>query len=503
MTGGSIVVEREMKFDVDSAFEAPDLRRVVGNTFRIPEQQLRTTYFDTADLRLWSQDVTLCHHKVVSEGDLPLDEGPGMWTLHGGGSEVSWSGPVDRVPERAERIVVGLVRREPLREVAQMETTRKRLLLQDADAKRPWAEIDDDLVTVTAGLDRGRRFRQMELELSAAASAFQVATEAVMRELRSAGAEPTERSMLAIALGLTSRSEVTEREATTVREFVQQTIRADLDRLLSQDLRLRLADDSKPIPSAVHDARVATRRLRSDLRAMRSLLDPVWVGHVRDDLEWVGAALGQLRDLDVLADCLRELTEPPDIEDVEPLLHLADAERRAAAHELSAILEQPRYIDMLDRLRAATDMPPLVGPGDQSAAEVVGRLVRSEYRALERNAARLDRDPADQELHRLRIHAKRLRYVAEAGQGILGKPARRTAKRAQALQTVLGELQDLSIAAVWLTQQATHPSITPATAFRAGQISCLAERRAAEVRASWVGDFRRLSARKVAKHWSG
>jgi hypothetical protein len=45
-------------------------------------------------------------------------------------------------------------------------------------------------------------------------------------------------------------------------------------------------------------------------------------------------------------------------------------------------------------------------------------------------------------LHDMRIAAKRLRYVLELAEPVLGKPAARGAREAKALQTLLGEIHD-------------------------------------------------------------
>src|SRR5262249_10994971 len=68
------------------------------------------------------------------------------------------------------------------------------------------------------------------------------------------------------------------------------------DRLLGEDAAVRHGGD----PQAVHRARVATRRLRSDLRTYRGIVDPAWAGALRDELRWLGDLLGGVRDLDVL-----------------------------------------------------------------------------------------------------------------------------------------------------------------------------------------------------------
>ena len=72
-------------------------------------------------------------------------------------------------------------------------------------------------------------------------------------------------------------------------------------RLLRHDPGVRLGIDIED----VHQARVATRRLRSDLRTFQPLLDEAWADALRDELRWLGAELGRVRDAEVLRDRLR------------------------------------------------------------------------------------------------------------------------------------------------------------------------------------------------------
>ena len=64
---------------------------------------------------------------------------------------------------------------------------------------------------------------------------------------------------------------------------------------------VRIGED----PEGVHQARVATRRLRSHLRTFRKLLEPEWAEPLRDELGWLGDELGGVRDADVLLDRLK------------------------------------------------------------------------------------------------------------------------------------------------------------------------------------------------------
>src|SRR5436190_23325302 len=84
-------------------------------------------------------------------------------------------------------------------------------------------------------------------------------------------------------------------------DAVRAAMAAGVARLLRHDPGVRIGDD----PEDVHQARVATRRLRSDLRTFSPLLDGEWLEALRDELRWLGAALGAVRDADVLADRLR------------------------------------------------------------------------------------------------------------------------------------------------------------------------------------------------------
>ena len=71
--------------------------------------------------------------------------------------------------------------------------------------------------------------------------------------------------------------------------------------LLAADPGVRLGVDAE----AVHELRVAVRRLRALLRAARTVFVREWADGLRDELGWLGRALGPLRDLDVLTAHLR------------------------------------------------------------------------------------------------------------------------------------------------------------------------------------------------------
>jgi CHAD domain-containing protein len=495
MTAG--VEEREVKLDVDLAFTVPDLRSLVGRTVRLPDQTLRATYFDTPELRLWRRGITLRHR--TGEG-----AASGVWTMKVprpsrgpvlDRSELSWSAPKDTIPNEVNLIVAGIVRRSRLGEIATIETARRRLKLV-GDDDRDLGELDDDTVTVHGGAHDGRRFRQIEFELGAAPSSV---LDAVIGRLSQAGARLGDGGpKLSQAIGANwSDADGTDRVGigprSSMAELVSSTISMALDQVLDHEYRLRI-DPESPAPVDIHKARVATRRLRSDLKIFSDLLDPVWTRNVRSDLEWLGSALGQVRDADVLGDYLEQCRSQGTV-DPSGLTLLAaalDQERRSSLAQLKDVLASERYLLLLDKLHAASRDAPFRSSDDASrrAATVLPGLLSRPWKRLRRGVRRSHHHPDDVQLHEVRKRAKQLRYASEMATPVLGKSPRRTAKYAEQLQTVLGRHQDAVVADQWFRHQAHRD---PAgVAFSAGQLSCAQDRRRRQARGQWRAVWKRI-----------
>jgi len=70
----------------------------------------------------------------------------------------------------------------------------------------------------------------------------------------------------------------------------------DLDSLTGLYERMHGLSFGPPDPD-LGQARVATRRLRSDLRTFRTLLEPTWDAQLRDELRWLGDERGAAWEL--------------------------------------------------------------------------------------------------------------------------------------------------------------------------------------------------------------
>ena len=255
-------------------------------------------------------------------------------------------------------------------------------------------------------------------------------------------------------------------------------------------------------PEHVHQARVATRRLRSDLRTFGDLLEPGWTAGVRGELRWLGQALGQVRDADVLALRLRaqaaeELTER-DLQGFTELERRLSQQRQAAYAELLEALGSDRYIDLLDALTA----PPSFRAGEEEELATRARGPRSlRPPSVEEPAPRgrqARRDPTDEELHQVRIKAKRLRYSAEAAAVAVGKPARRLAKAAAHLQDVLGAHHDAVTAEGWLRESAANVE-AKAGVFVAGELVNVQRREQRQLRQGWLVAWESLDSKSLRR----
>jgi CHAD domain-containing protein len=504
MTRATAYTEREVKFGADLGFELPDLRQIVGSTKRLPEQSLRTAYFDTADLRLFGRGITLRHR-------FGEDERSGKWTLklpeeaEGPAverTELSWAGAPDVPPAEALRVLAGILRHATLQRIVVLVSVRKRLVLRN-DQGGELGEIDDDVVTVAKGTYKGLTFRQIELEFGDGHSPTQptgYVVDAVVKKIRKAGAHIERVQKFAKSIGLDGPPPrdppARLNRRATVGDVIRNSIANGYERLLDHDYQLRVQPEDPPV-GAVHQARVATRRLRSDLKTFSAFLDPVWLRHTTAELKWLGNRLGQVRDADVLAQRLDSAGT------VELRLRLA-AQRRGFSAELAEAINGDRYRHLLERLHAASLTPPLYRDArtrqksgrpprpDDPARAVLPALVRRPWKRVQRKVRRAAGTPSDTQLHRIRIASKQLRYAAEAAEPVIGKAARRTARRAKDLQTVLGDHHDAVTAEEWL--QGVALDGTGSAGFAAGQLACVTQRQQRQLRRAWRSDWASLAA---------
>lgn len=221
-------------------------------------------------------------------------------------------------------------------------------------------------------------------------------------------------------------------------------------------------------PEAVHQMRVAARRLRSLLASGRPLFEEAATEPLREELRWLSGVLGAARDPAVIRERLLLLmSQEPEPLRFGPAADRIDEElsRAAADGAAAATLESGRYQELLAALEAFLAEPP-VSPRGAGPGKIIARFVARDRRRLRRayNALPLGTDDGgaarDAGLHEVRKAAKKLRYSAELAAALPGpdgggeakghrkrrRRAARTAKAARKVQQLLGQHQDSVVA---------------------------------------------------------
>jgi len=380
--------------------------------------------------------------------------------------------------------------------VARLSTMRKRVRLNDAAGARV-AEVVDDEVSVRDGRRVAARFREIEVEVVGSNGSDAVIDPLVTR-LRGAGAgapDLTPKHIRAIGPRAVEPPEVAPQAlapGASARDVIKNALAESVANLLHHDPLVRTGRD----PEAVHQARVATRKLRSNLRTFGSLLDPDWTEPLRSELGWLAFSLGAVRDREVLLERLRERAKSlpaSDARSATSLLHLLEVEIDALRKKLGQDLDSNRYIDLLERLVGGAHEPATLPDADQAATGLLPALATTPWRRLRSAVRSLPESPTDPELHRIRILAKRARYAAEAVAPIAGPDAAAYARAAAKLQTVLGEHQDSVTAQAWLRAA----KVTGRRAFVAGELIALEHLAAGKSRADWPKAWSSLDRRKL------
>ncbi len=208
-------------------------------------------------------------------------------------------------------------------------------------------------------------------------------------------------------------------------------------------------------PDAVHQSRVCVRRLRALVSLFKPALDWPDGRTIRADLKWLCDLLGDVRELDVF---IKSVLEPsaaanPDVPGFKPLLATLH-ERRDHTYDLAVDeLRSPRMSGLSLALVAHLEGLLAHGPPGNSAQRerdkpvrrFAAKELRRRLRSLLKDSAALDQMPPE-ERHKIRIRAKKLRYMAEPFQGIVGwKRFSDVVSSLHEIQDTLGELNDYKV----------------------------------------------------------
>lgn len=195
---------------------------------------------------------------------------------------------------------------------------------------------------------------------------------------------------------------------------------------------------------AVHDLRVAMRRIRSLLRVVRPVFGRFYVKLIRDEVKSVADATGSLRDEEVLAETIAALSlDDAHRRALEPWLARRQQRDESLRGNVVRLLQSGALDAPRTHLRALIRLP--VPPGQDKEAHKFARKVVFAAHAQVEALRSADVDDVVR-MHDLRIAYKRLRYAVEALGPVLPPELRAWGQVASKFQKVLGNLHDHDVA---------------------------------------------------------
>ena len=195
-------------------------------------------------------------------------------------------------------------------------------------------------------------------------------------------------------------------------------------------------------PAALHQTRVAMRRLRSAFSVFGPAIGDVEYQHLRHEVRWFTAQLGHARNLDVYLE--RDLKK----EERRKLIR----ERQQAYERVAEAMNSQKFRRLL------IDLVGWAAIGSWRSAKLAMRPIEGfaddRLNKLWRSIAMVGRDVAHMDegsRHGLRIQVKKMRYAIEFLGGVFpraGGVSKRFATAVENLQESLGRLNDLATARV-------------------------------------------------------
>jgi CHAD domain-containing protein len=466
--------------EIEAKFSIPDeqtFRRLLGTSslagFRFGDtslNELRDRYLDTADRSIQASGYA---YRLRYAGGRYLVTLKGLGQVTGAihrreeyEVEVVEPGPPQALPPGPVRdLARHLVGDEPL--ILLLEVEQSRYSRPVKEEERTVAELSLERVRVHRGDLALAAFMELEAELRPGGSHGDL-VELCAEISRTWGLSPQPRSKferglaawagkqaLNPAAGVELWNEPGVRADDPMSEAGRKTLRFHFQRMLYHEPGTRLGQDVE----ALHDMRVATRRMRAAFRVFGDYFEPRTVAPFRKGLKRTGRALGPVRDLDVFrAQVHAYLAALPESQrnGLNAFLAVLEEQREMARQRMVTYLDGEAYRRFKAHfarflvMKGLGSLPVAPAGGEPRPYRVRDVVPMAVYERLA--AARAYDDwvtvpaPPLERLHALRIACKRLRYALEFFSEVLGPETPRLVKEIVAVQDHLGALQDAVVA---------------------------------------------------------
>jgi CHAD domain-containing protein/transposase-like protein len=232
-------------------------------------------------------------------------------------------------------------------------------------------------------------------------------------------------------------------------EAARKVLCFSFERMLLNEPGSRLGENIE----AVHDMRVATRRMRSAIRLFRPFFKANTIKPFEHALRDVARLLGEVRDLDVFMDKAQHFAQENPELSLDPLVIIWQKRLNKARRALIRHLNSKAFARFVDQFHAFVTTPgagarALPGPEEAVAYQVryiAPRVIYEHYEGVRAYQAVLDGAPLTT-LHALRIDFKRFRYTLEFFEEVLGPEIKTVIKETKVMQDHLGDLNDTHVA---------------------------------------------------------
>ncbi len=467
-------LEIELKLSAEApAFQALRSAPVVAARANGPAvtQRLDSTYYDTADLKLFRSGLALRVRQIGQTYVQTLKQGDG--TAPGRLGRGEWEVPLPSAEpdpaafESAE--AEALLNDTPVAELRPVFSTRierhRRILTDPGGDGRPPSriEIAFDEGEVIAG-EHSVPVREIELELLEGAPEALYRLGLELHDIAPLCYETRSKAARGYALG----GGVAPDWQKAVRIALDQdvTVAGALAVILGNCLGHLTVNQAAALEGqdaeGVHQARVALRRMRSALSTFRDVIPAERLDWLRAETGWLAGGLGPARDWDVfLADLLAPVAAARPGDPALTVLQSAAGTARARGYDdVRTALRSPRTTRLVLTLAAwiegegwregaTADQTAML---DRPMRAYADELLERQHRKVLKRGRGFKRLAAP-ERHRVRIALKKLRYASEFCQSLYSRKASRSYHSALTdLQDTLGHLNDVSMAERLLTE---------------------------------------------------
>lgn len=449
-------MEIEAKFAITDELAPEQL-----NTLKVPNYTLRSAGVEQHADRLLdtsARSITGAQHalriRTTDDRRVVTLKGPnsGSGGVHEREEiEAELSGPLSLDPHDWPREVgertLALTGGAPLEELLRLRVERRLWTV------RRQGHIIGELALDTGEIIAAARHEPIhELELELKGTGARDDLDSLSASLRAAlPLTPESRSKLQRGLALLRHAQWVFDGYTPLDAVVRHALRHHLQKLL---VAQRQVFEQGADPDAIHDMRVATRRIRTTLQSVEGagVFSDKRLESLRRRLSKVAEALGAVRDVDIFLERVNDwVSGDRDRESgLEPLRAMLAQRRYDDYERLMALLRKDKHAKLVAELSKFSGLTTNGAHDGLDVRECIltrhfaGTALWPRYETILRYETMID-DAEPPTLHRLRIACKRMRYVIELFSTPLGPEAAPLRKALVAAQSHLGDIQDLTV----------------------------------------------------------